>query len=158
MTGTHTIVRLLLSASLALGGLALGWPGTSAAQDVSSSAILIHVDGLRSADGQLLIHIYDREKGFLTDASKAIRELRHPVDGLAITLQIDGQPHGRYAIAVIHDEDSSGDLGTNFLGIPREGVGLSNNPRSRFGPPRFVDAAVDVEGERVVLDITVRYL
>lgn len=158
MRRSSTSARALFGAWLLLGGMAAGWPGTSSAEDAPTTTLLIHVDGLRRAQGQLLIHIYDGEKGFLVDASKAVRQEVHPVDGTALTLQIDGQARGRYAIAVIHDEDGDGELGTNFLGIPREGVGLSNNPKSRFGPPRFSAAAVDIDGDRVVMDITIRYL
>jgi len=41
---------------------------------------------------------------------------------------------GKYAVSVFHDENSNGKLDTNFLGIPREGVGASNNAKGHFGP------------------------
>jgi len=148
-----------MGAAVFLGAMAVvGGAGPASAQEEDRTTLVIHVDGLRTAEGQLLIHIYDTDKGFLRDGGDSAREVLHPVDGTALSLQIDGHPRGRYAIAVIHDEDGDGELGTNFLGIPREGVGLSNNPKSRFGPPRFADAAVDIDGERLVLDVTVRYL
>jgi uncharacterized protein (DUF2141 family) len=49
-------------------------------------------------------------------------------------------------------------MDTNFVGMPREGVGASNNPKARLGPPKFADAAFIVAGGEVDLQITVRYL
>jgi uncharacterized protein (DUF2141 family) len=43
---------------------------------------------------------------------------------------------GRYALAVIHDENGNGRLDTT-LGIPKEGFGFSRNPALGFGPPAF---------------------
>ena len=158
MTGESVLTACLPAAAALACWLVLGAPGPALAQDVETTTLVLHVEGLRTAEGQLLIHIYDTDKGFLRDGGDSAREVLHPVDGTAVSLQIDRQPRGRFAIAVIHDEDGDGELGTHLLGIPREGVGLSNNPRSRFGPPRFADAAVEIDGERMVLDITIRYL
>jgi uncharacterized protein (DUF2141 family) len=47
----------------------------------------------------------------------------------------------RYAVSVFHDENSNGKLDRNLLGIPREGVGASNNAVGHFGPLKFDDAA-----------------
>jgi uncharacterized protein (DUF2141 family) len=47
-------------------------------------------------------------------------------------------------------------LDTNFLGIPREGVGVSNNKIPSLGPPRWEDATFAVEGD-VGLDVTLHY-
>ena len=54
-------------------------------------------------------------------------------------------PSGRWAVAVVHDQDGDGRLDT-LLGVPREGIGFSRNPRLGFGPPAFDAAAVEVGG------------
>ncbi len=58
-------------------------------------------------------------------------------------LVFDAEP-GTYAVAVHHDANSNGKVDTNFLGIPREGYGVSNDPRPRFRAPRFEEARVVV--------------
>jgi len=45
-----------------------------------------------------------------------------------------GVAPGRYAVSVFHDENSNGKMDTNFIGIPREGVGASNNAKGHLGP------------------------
>ncbi len=56
----------------------------------------------------------------------------------------EGVEPGRYAAMVWRDPDGDGEMPRNFIGIPREPVALSNDPRAWFGPPKFKDAAVDV--------------
>jgi len=56
-------------------------------------------------------------------------------------LTLDVVP-GVYAVAVHHDANSNGKVDANFLGIPKEGYGVSNDPRPRFRAPRFDEARV----------------
>jgi len=37
----------------------------------------------------------------------------------------------------VHDENSNGKMDTNFIGMPREGVGASNNAKGHMGPLKF---------------------
>ena len=53
-------------------------------------------------------------------------------------------PPGTYAVSVYEDLNGNHKLDHNFLGIPREPVGASNNPRSRLGPPRFKQCSFHV--------------
>ena len=43
---------------------------------------------------------------------------------------------GDYALLVLHDENGNARVDT-MLGIPREGVGFSRNPKLIMGPPAF---------------------
>jgi uncharacterized protein (DUF2141 family) len=49
-------------------------------------------------------------------------------------------------------------LDTNFMGIPREGVGVSNGARGHFGPPKFDAAPFRFPGGSMDLKITIVYL
>jgi uncharacterized protein (DUF2141 family) len=52
---------------------------------------------------------------------------------------------GPYAIAIYHDEDSSGTINRGgMFGIPSEAVGFSNNPTILFGPPSFRSVRIDI--------------
>ena len=53
-------------------------------------------------------------------------------------------------------ENGNGRLDTT-LGIPREGVGFSRNPRLTFGPPRFSAAQFAVATPAVDQDVRVKY-
>jgi uncharacterized protein (DUF2141 family) len=62
---------------------------------------------------------------------------------------------GNYAIQAYHDENDNLTVDRNFLGVPNEDIGFSNNAPMRFGPPRFDDAEVIVppEGIRTALQL-----
>ncbi len=61
-------------------------------------------------------------------------------------------PPGTYALAVIHDENMNGKLDTNWLGVPKEGYGFSNDVKAVRGAPSFSDASFPYDGQ--VLDFT----
>lgn len=63
--------------------------------------------------------------------------------GTKVTCAFSNGEAGRYAVAVWHDPDSDGKLDTNFLGIPSDAVGSSNNAKGGLGPRKFKDAAVN---------------
>jgi uncharacterized protein (DUF2141 family) len=65
-------------------------------------------------------------------------------------------PPGTYAVAVVHDEDGDGRLDARFLGIPKEGIGASNDAQGRFGPARF-DAARFALARDQAIDVTLVY-
>ena len=58
---------------------------------------------------------------------------------------------GTYAVAVHHDANANGKMDTNFLGIPNEGYGVSNDPRPRFRAPRFEEARVVVSRDTALV-------
>jgi uncharacterized protein (DUF2141 family) len=63
----------------------------------------------------------------------------------------DGQA---LAVGVLHDEDGDKRMATGLFGIPKEGFGVSNNPRILFGPPRFEDARlVPQPGQPIIIDM-----
>lgn len=66
-------------------------------------------------------------------------------------------PPGKYAIAVIHDEDMNGKLETNLLGIPTEGYGFSNDAKSLIGVPSFSDASFPYDGQSLDLTMSLHY-
>jgi uncharacterized protein (DUF2141 family) len=49
------------------------------------------------------------------------------------------------AIAVFQDNDGNGKLTKSQMGIPREPYGFSNNARGILGPPKFKQAAFELE-------------
>lgn len=60
------------------------------------------------------------------------------------TIVFHDVPPGRYAVALLHDENNNGKADRAALMIPKEGFGFSRDAKVRFGPPSFRDAAFDV--------------
>jgi uncharacterized protein (DUF2141 family) len=123
---------------------------------------VIHVDisDLRSDEGQLLCALYSSAQAdaFPKKADKAVARLTAKIAGGQAVCEFTGVAPGTYAVSVVHDENSNGKLDTNFIGMPREGVGASNDAKGHMGPPKFSVAAFQYAGGLVDLKIHVRYL
>jgi uncharacterized protein (DUF2141 family) len=121
---------------------------------------LIHVeiDGLHNDKGQVLCALFSSAFDFPKRTDKAVAHARSDISHGHAFCEFSGIASGTYAVSVFHDENSNGKMDTNFMGIPREGVGASNNAKGHFGPPKFEAAAFHFSGDRVDLKITINYL
>jgi uncharacterized protein (DUF2141 family) len=126
----------------------------------AQAADTIHADiaGLHNDKGHVLCAIFSTPADFPRRADKALASASAVISGGQAVCAFIGIAPGRYAISVIHDENDNGKMDTKIFGIPREGVGASNDARGHFGPPRFEDAAFQFGGGRLDLKITVAYL
>lgn len=104
---------------------------------VYSAEIKITFDNIRNDKGSVLILVFSKAKGFPDEHTKAIRQYRVPVVNARDGIVIDSLTAGYYAISAVHDENSNSQLDKNFLGIPKEGVGFSNNPKVVLSAPNF---------------------
>jgi uncharacterized protein (DUF2141 family) len=129
-------------------------------QDKPSQESLIQVEitGLRNDKGKVLCSLYSSPDGFPKQPEKAVAHATSEIAEHHAFCRFSGISQGTYAVSAIHDENSNGRLDTNFMGIPREGVGASNNARGHFGPPKFDAAAFHFAGGRRELKITIMYL
>ena len=133
--------RCLLEASPAPGGV-----------------IHVEVVRLRSNKGQVSCSLYSSAEGFPKQVEKAVAHVLAPISEQKAVCEFPGVPAGTYAVSVYHDENSNGKLDTNFLGIPREGVGASNDAKGHMGPPKFDSAKFQLPGGWLNLKITINYL
>ena len=100
--------------------------------------VVVMVHGVRSNAGHVLVAICDRDT-FLDPTCKYVG--RAPATIGTVVVRVSGVPAGTYAAQAFQDENDNKKIDRNFLGIPKEGLGFSNDARIRFGPPSFADAA-----------------
>ena len=62
-----------------------------------------------------------------------------------------------YALSVYHDENGDDQFNRNKLGIPTEGVGLSNNPKILFGLPAFEKMRFKIAEAETTIRIGLKY-
>jgi acyl-CoA reductase-like NAD-dependent aldehyde dehydrogenase/uncharacterized protein (DUF2141 family) len=95
------------------------------------------------AHGQLAYLVFRSSDGFPQDHNKAVLHgfSGFPEHGKEATIDVGTLPPGRYAVSVYLDVNGNQKLDSGLLGIPREPVGVSNNPKRRMGPPLFKDSA-----------------
>lgn len=120
-------------------------PAVAHAGDVSVKA-----EGARDAKGGVIFRIYAKD-GYL---KQPVKELYRALaaDGSAQANFTDIAP-GTYAVVAIHDRNGNRKMDTNFLGIPKEKGGFSNNAPAKFGPAKFEKAAFEVGSGQIRLSI-----
>jgi len=104
----------------------------------SNSRLTIHVQNIKTLDGDLKIGIFNTDADFLEENS-TVKAYTVAVDEATETLVIDDLPEGDYAISMYHDENSDGILNRNFFGIPKEPYGFSNNIKPKLSAPDYED-------------------
>ncbi len=122
----------------------------------SAARIIVTVDGLHSAQGNVFVGLYASPAKFLngnqTDATRRVRASTAP-----ITVVFDNLAPGTYAVGAFHDENGNDHLDTNFLGLPIEGYALSNGVRPAFSKPNFYQAAFSVGAGDKPVALHIRY-
>ncbi len=123
-----------------------------------ATAIRVHIEGLHSDRGKVICAVFAAADGFPKRIDRAFARTAAQILAGHATCEFLGVPAGIYAISVFHDENGNGKLDTNWLGIPREGVGASNNPKPRMGPPKFAAAEFQYSGGSTDVEIIMHYL
>lgn len=123
----------LTSTALLACGLMLA---TSAA---SAATVEVRVSNV-AAKGKVSVAVCDRER-FL---KQCLYSASVPAQPGETTVTLKDIPPGTWAVLAYQDANDNGQLDRNFIGIPSENYGFSRNAPSRFGPPGFEDAAIEV--------------
>jgi uncharacterized protein (DUF2141 family) len=146
-----------LFAALGLALLGAAVPAAAERNQSETSRLTITVSGFKNDKGQAGIAVFRSADGFPSDRRKAALGKALAIRQGKVQWTIPGIQSGRYAILVLHDENSNGKMDTNLLGIPTEGYGVSRDARRPFGPPLFEDAAIVVKGAKRAVGIQVNY-
>lgn len=112
----------------------------------NGTTIEVKIERISSDDGQLLIGLYDSEENWLKTRKMSV--FARIANGTSEVV-FEKVPEGTYAISLFHDENNNGEMDTNFMGIPKEDTGSSNNAPAKFGPPKWEDAKFLVKGNTV---------
>ncbi|MFP5227356.1 MAG: aldehyde dehydrogenase family protein [Acidobacteriota bacterium] len=132
-------------------------PATArATQAHAETQLTIRVHLTHQAHGELAYLIFAAPAGFPGDPGKSLRHGFLPIPGGAQQMTVEAElPPGTYAVSVYEDLNGNHKLDHNFLGIPREPVGVSGNPRARYGPPHFDECSFRVDDRAQTIEIKV---
>ena len=121
----------------------------------TTGAVLeVTVTGIRSASGHVLVAVCDRAT-FLQETCRY--RGRAPAAVGSVVVRVEGIPPGTYAAQAYADENDNRRIDRNFLGMPTEGIGFSNDAPMRFGPPAFADAAFTLGPQGGRISLALRY-
>ncbi len=119
--------------------------------------ISVFVQGLRNNKGTIKAKLYgDNPDEFLVSGKKLYAR-RVPAQPQSLPLCLYAPKPGYYAIVIHHDENGNKKLDQNWIGMPIEGVGFSNNPELFLAPPNHKDVTFQIQGHPITIDIQLRY-
>jgi len=104
-----------------------------------AATVEVRVSGV-TAKGKVNVAVCDRER-FLKQCAYSASV---PAQAGETVVTVKDVPPGTWAVLAYQDENENKELDRNFIGIPKENYGFSRNPVSRFGPPSFEDAAIEL--------------
>lgn len=131
---------------------------SSSAQTAAEPLSLqVKISGIKGTDGVIRLAAFGSSDGFPAKHEKATYTRVLPASQGTLLFTLEKIVPGTYALAVIHDANDNGKLDTNWVGMPTEGFGASNDAPARFGPPGFEDAHVELPQDPMSITITMRY-
>ena len=123
-------------------------------EDKNTDSLTIVITGLENDDGEVLITVSNSRENYESD-NPAFIGMKVKIENRKAEYTFEELPFGEYAIKLFHDENMDGELDTNFLGIPTEDYGFSNNVRGTFGPADYDDAKFLFEQTEMTMNISV---
>ena len=120
------------------------------------SSVLIEVSGFKNTRGTLNCRLFTKAADF--PDGDGIVTLRVPITGSNTSCSFSIVEPGTYAIAVVHDENGNGKLDKNFVGVPSEGYGVSNNKTYALSAPKWDESTFKLgPTESKALQVKLRY-
>ncbi|MCP3921574.1 MAG: DUF2141 domain-containing protein [Desulfobacterales bacterium] len=116
----------------------------SAFSSEQTGIIKVTVRGFQSSEGTIMIGLYNKALLF-PKTGKHLKGQAVKAIGKEVQVIFLGLPLGEYAIAAYHDKNSDMVLEKNFMGVPQEAYGFSNNVRGTLGPPSFKEAKLNLK-------------
>lgn len=120
--------------------------------------IHVKVLNIRDSKGTVDCALFDSPEGFPIEVLHSAKNaMVIKVRNTQARCDFEDIPPGTYALAVIHDENMNGKLDTNWVGVPTEGYGFSNDAKALLGAPSFSAASFPYDGQNLDMTISLRY-
>ena len=110
-------------------------------QEKAGTALLAIYNSAEAIEGSV-----KQEKRSEVGVFKGAEQYIEPQDTSQLSFKI---PDGEYAIALFIDTNNNKKLDKNFLGIPKEQYGFSNNAMGTLSAPTFKQAKFNLAGKTI---------
>jgi len=110
-------------------------------QEKATVSIQLDITCTKFNKGSILIALYESEESYMKEIYKSADV---PVKDHKAQFTFHSLKKGVYAFSFFHDLNNNKKLDTNFLGIPKEPYGFSNDKKGRFGPPKFDETSLEI--------------
>ncbi len=113
---------------------------------------------LRNSKGTFRCALFSQSDGYPTEHGKAALRVSAAITAEQSSCVFKDVPAGKYAVAVLHDENDNQMMDNHETGMPLEGFGASNDAQpGLMSPPKFKDAVIAVTDQPQRLSLLMRY-
>ncbi len=120
----------------------------------NTGSLILNITGFENDEGIAMIALSNSAEDYNSRKKPYIGAMQK-IENKKIKWVFENLPFGIYAIKVFHDENKDKELNTNFLGIPSEDYGFSNNASGSFGPASWEDAKFQFNENSMNINIEV---
>ena len=120
-----------------------------------SEELTVKVTGIKKNKGEIACALFKTPEGFPIDLSKP-QLVWLAAETSEIMCKFTELSPGDYSLSVAHDENGNKKVDTNFVGMPTEAWGVSNNIRPLMRAPRWQEAQFSIgSGENKTINIQI---
>jgi len=113
------------------------------------SDLHVIITNIKDIRGHIEIGLYNDPNVF-PEVNKQYKVYYFKVTSNTMKYTIKGLKNDNYALAIFHDANSDTICNKNFMGIPTEDYGFSNNIRPFLSPPSFEDAVIHLDDKKSI--------
>ncbi len=99
--------------------------------------LTIEINNIRNSNGKILLELNDGNE-------KRVKAFNQDIIGNKCIIIVSDLLPGKYSFQYIHDENNNKEIDLNWIGIPKEGYGFSNNAKATKGPPDFIETIIEL--------------
>ncbi|MES0370742.1 MAG: DUF2141 domain-containing protein [Mariprofundaceae bacterium] len=118
---------------------------------VVAAELSIVISGIENSKGVVRAALFNKPDQF-PEGEVLIADIQN-ANNQGVKISFRALPAGDYAVAVLHDENRSGNMDYNWFGFPQEAYGFSG--RKVFGKPSFKDSRFHLpeEGKSIFIRV-----
>ena len=129
---------------------------TPAPVSAPHGSLRVIVKNFKSDKGRTNIVLYNDPKTFPDKPGQSLHNIWTKITNGVADVTFENIPYGEYALTAYHDANDNGKLDLSFIGIPIEGIAISNDAKG-FIMPHFKDAKILLDAPAKTTTMSVVY-
>jgi len=121
----------------------------------SQVSLTVNITGLKNDNGQVVLLLFKKGQDFGIKEKAFIQFRKQQIKNQNISFEIANLEKGEYAYLVFHDSDKNGEFATNWLGMPKEGIGKSGFQGKR---PTYENSKFRLSNENHTFTTRLKYI
>lgn len=119
-------------------------------QNTEKFDLKVTVTNVKAKKGNIEIGLFNDQKTFLIKGKEYKNSSKAVTDDTVVFIFKD-LPKDDYAVSIYHDINSDKECNLNFLGIPKEPYGFSQNFKPKFSKPTFEECKIELNQNQSIM-------